>query len=38
MVTIPEAKIPNLPPGLFKGAPDDLIVIDMGNYYVKRGA
>ena len=33
VVTIPEAKIPNLPPGLFKDAPDDLIVIDTGNYY-----
>ena len=36
VVTIPEAKIPNLPPGLFKGAPDDLIVIDTGNYYPRQ--
>jgi 8-hydroxy-5-deazaflavin:NADPH oxidoreductase len=32
VVTIPQGKIPSLPPGLFKGAPDDLIVIDTGNY------
>ena len=36
VVTIPEAKIPNLPPGLFKDAPDDLIVIDTGNYYPRQ--
>src|ERR1035437_317670 len=36
VVTIPEAKIPNLPPGLFKKAPDDLIVIDTGNYYPRQ--
>jgi predicted dinucleotide-binding enzyme len=36
VVTIPEAKIPNLPPGLFKDAPDSLIVIDTGNYYPRQ--
>jgi 8-hydroxy-5-deazaflavin:NADPH oxidoreductase len=33
VVTIPEREISNLPPGLFKGAPESLIVIDTGNYY-----
>jgi predicted dinucleotide-binding enzyme len=36
VVTIPEGKIPTLPPGLFKEAPDDLIVIDTGNYYPRQ--
>ena len=36
VVTIPQGKIPNLPPGLFKDAPDDLIVIDTGNYYPRQ--
>ena len=33
VVTIPEGKIPDLPRGLFKNAPANLIVIDTGNYY-----
>jgi len=33
VVTIPEGKIPELPPGLFKNAPANLIVVDTGNYY-----
>jgi predicted dinucleotide-binding enzyme len=33
VVTIPEAKIRNLPPDLFAGVPDDVVVIDTGNYY-----
>ncbi|MDR3673988.1 MAG: NAD(P)-binding domain-containing protein [Acidobacteriota bacterium] len=33
VVTIPEAKIPNLPKDLFAGVPDDVVVIDTGNYY-----
>src|SRR6185369_10624049 len=33
VVTIPEGKIPELPPGLFKNAPPNQIVIDTGNYY-----
>ena len=36
VVTLPEGKIPDLPPGLFKGAPDSLIVIDTGNYYPRQ--
>src|ERR1051325_10787025 len=33
IVTIPEKNIPKLPRELFKGVPDDVIVIDTGNYY-----
>lgn len=33
IVTIPEKNIPNLPRDLFKGAADDLVVVDTGNYY-----
>ncbi|HEY8228800.1 MAG TPA: NADPH-dependent F420 reductase [Pyrinomonadaceae bacterium] len=33
IVTIPEKNIPELPSGLFDGAPDSLIVVDTGNYY-----
>lgn len=33
IVTIPEKNIPKLPRDLFKGVPDDVIVIDTGNYY-----
>jgi predicted dinucleotide-binding enzyme len=33
VVTIPEAKIRNLPGDLFAGVPDDVVVIDTGNYY-----
>jgi 8-hydroxy-5-deazaflavin:NADPH oxidoreductase len=33
VVTIPEGKIPDLPHGLFKNVPLNLIVIDTGNYY-----
>ena len=33
VVTIPEAKVRNLPPNLFAGVPDDVVVIDTGNYY-----
>jgi predicted dinucleotide-binding enzyme len=33
IVTIPEAKIPNLPKDLFAGVPDDVVVVDTGNYY-----
>ncbi len=36
IVTIPEGKIPNLPKDLFAGAPDDVVVIDTGNYYPQR--
>ena len=33
VVTIPEAKIRDLPKGLFAGVPDDVVVVDTGNYY-----
>jgi predicted dinucleotide-binding enzyme len=33
IVTIPEGKIPNLPRGLFAGVPNDVVVVDTGNYY-----
>jgi predicted dinucleotide-binding enzyme len=33
VVTIPEGKISELPPGLFKNAPPNQIIIDTGNYY-----
>jgi 8-hydroxy-5-deazaflavin:NADPH oxidoreductase len=36
VVTIPEGKIPELPRGLFKDAPDHLILIDTGNYYPRQ--
>jgi 8-hydroxy-5-deazaflavin:NADPH oxidoreductase len=36
VVTIPEGEIPKLPPGLFKNAPAELIVIDTGNYYPRQ--
>jgi len=33
VVTIPEAKIPDLPKDLFAGVPTDTVIIDTGNYY-----
>lgn len=33
VVTIPQAKIPNLPGDLFAGVPSDVVVVDTGNYY-----
>ncbi len=33
IVTIPEAKISNLPKDLFAGVPDSVVVVDTGNYY-----
>lgn len=33
IVTIPEKNIPKLPRDLFDGVPDDVVVIDTGNYY-----
>ena len=33
VITIPEAKIRNLPKNLFDGVPADVVVIDTGNYY-----
>lgn len=36
IVTIPEGKISNLPKNLFVGVPDDVVVVDTGNYYPQR--
>jgi predicted dinucleotide-binding enzyme len=33
IVTIPEAKVRNLPKNLLEGVPSDVVVIDTGNYY-----
>jgi 8-hydroxy-5-deazaflavin:NADPH oxidoreductase len=33
VVTIPQAKVPNLPKDLFAGVPASVVVIDTGNYY-----
>ncbi|WP_049622316.1 NADPH-dependent F420 reductase [Frateuria defendens] len=33
VVTIPESEIPQLPKDLFAGVPDEVVVIDTGNYY-----
>ncbi len=33
VVTIPQAKVPNLPKDLFAGVPANVVVIDTGNYY-----
>ena len=33
IVTIPMKNVPRLPPNLFQGVPDDVVVIDTGNYY-----
>jgi 8-hydroxy-5-deazaflavin:NADPH oxidoreductase len=36
VVTIPQAKVPNLPRDLFEGAPPNLVVVDTGNYYPRQ--
>jgi 8-hydroxy-5-deazaflavin:NADPH oxidoreductase len=36
IVTIPEKNIPQLPPDLFEGVPDNVVVVDTGNYYPRR--
>ena len=33
IVTIPEKDIPKLPRDLFEGVPDDVVIVDTGNYY-----
>ena len=33
IVTIPQKNIPRLPKGLFDGVPDNVVVVDTGNYY-----
>lgn len=36
IVTIPEGKIPDLPKDLFAGVPDNVVVVDTGNYYPRQ--
>jgi 8-hydroxy-5-deazaflavin:NADPH oxidoreductase len=36
IVTIPEAKIADLPKDLFAGAPNDVVIVDTGNYYPRQ--
>jgi len=36
VVTIPQKKILSLPPGLFAGVPDSVVVVDTGNYYPRQ--
>ena len=36
IVTIPEKNVPDLPADLFAGVPDDVVVLDTGNYYPSR--
>ena len=36
IVTIPEKHIPDLPKTLFDGVPDDVVVVDTGNYYPRQ--
>ena len=36
IVTIPMKHVPNLPAGLFQGVPDNVVVIDTGNYYPRQ--
>jgi hypothetical protein len=36
VVTIPEASIPDLPDDLFEGVPEDVAVVDTGNYYPRQ--
>src|SRR5215211_341110 len=36
IVAIPVKSVPRLPAGLFDGVPQDVVVVDTGNYYPKR--
>ena len=36
VVTIPQKNIPDLPAGLFEGEPNELVVVDTGNYYPRQ--
>jgi predicted dinucleotide-binding enzyme len=36
VVTIPEGRVPELPADLFADTPDDVVVVDTGNYYPQR--
>ena len=33
VISIPEKAVPQLPKALFAGLPDDVVVVDTGNYY-----
>jgi predicted dinucleotide-binding enzyme len=36
IIAIPMKNVPRLPAGLFDGVPDDVVVVDTGNYYPKQ--
>lgn len=36
VITIPEGRVPELPADLFAGVPEDVVVVDTGNYYPQR--
>jgi predicted dinucleotide-binding enzyme len=36
IVTIPEGNVPDLPDDLFSGVPEDVVVVDTGNYYPRQ--
>ncbi len=36
VVTIPEKNVPDLPKDLFDGVPEDVVVVDTGNYYPRQ--
>lgn len=36
IVTIPEGNVPELPDDLFDGVPEDVVVVDTGNYYPRQ--
>jgi len=36
IVTIPQRAVPDLPKDLFAGVPEDVVVVDTGNYYPSR--
>src|SRR5688500_4219969 len=36
ILTIPMKNVPRLPAGLFQGVPDNVVVIDTGNYYPRQ--
>lgn len=36
IVTIPQKNIPDLPADLFQGTPDNVVVVDTGNYYPRQ--
>src|ERR1019366_1349923 len=38
IVTIPQKNVPKLPADLFAGVPDNVVVVDTGNYYPQQGA